>query len=357
MTVKSVTGITDVRYAAVKGTAWGIDALCGAGSGIYGVSDGFTKKQPLMPNMATGVNWEDEADMGIVDAPWGHNAELTYDGLMLLLAMALGTSPVPTKVGATLAYKHQMQLADDKAGLFFTYVKNYLAALFVGPSVKVTGIKISGPNKDGRIDVAFTGVAFDQLTGTATNTLTTFANVTWPYKGNRVLFKQGVWRMNAQSDAALASGDAIKAKSFELDITWPLKGEVTTEFGDRIDEPTKDGRPTVSLKLVFPRFDDDGKARIDAFDAGTLYKLDLTFTSTALIEAGYPWSMHFMFPQLAIEVPDQPFNAATIPQTVTFRGQAAQAAPLGMATVDIGYDLLRPVGLDVVNTQSVGALA
>ncbi len=357
MSVKSVTGITDVRYAAVKGTAWGIDALCGAGHGILGVSDSFTKKQPNNPNMATGIQWEDGADKGNIDAPWGHSAELTYDGLMLLLAMAFGTSPVPTKVGLTLAYKHQMQLADDKTGLFFTYVKNYLAALFVGPSVKITGIKISGPNKDGRIDVAFTGVSFDKLTGTATNTLTTFANVTWPYKGNRVLFKQGVWRMNAQSGAALAAGDAINIKSFELDIKWPLKGEYTSEFGNRIDEPTKDGRPTVSLKLVFPRFNDDGKSRIDAFDTGTLYKLDATFTSTALIEAGFPWSFHFMFPQLMMERPDQPFNAATIPQTVTFRGQAAQAAPSGMATADIGYDLLRPVGLDVVNTQSAGALA
>ncbi len=356
MSVKSVTGITDVQYAACKGGLWGTEALLGVGHGVYGISDGFTKKKPNMPNEATGQAWETETDLGNTDAPWTHTAELTYDGMMLLLAMIFGTGPAPAQQGLTTAYKHQIQLTDDLLGLYFTYAKNYKAALFVAPSVKLTSVKFSGPNKNGRIDVVFTGVAFDKLSGSGTNTLTTFQNVTWPYVGNRVLFRQGAFRMNVQGAAALGAGDLLKVGSFYLEIQRPQKGEYTSEFGDRQDEPTKDGRPSVSLVLNYPRFNDDGKARIDSFDAGTLFKMDMTYTG-ALIASTYYRQMVFRLPQLVMERPGQSYNANTIPQKATFRAQKAQSAPLGMQLADIGYDLTQPLDLQAVNTQSTGALA
>jgi hypothetical protein len=355
MTVKNVNGITGVLYALIKSAAWGAAVACGAGSGILLKGDSLTKKQPNVPDNATGSQFEGYSDLGNIDAGWGAPADLAYDGYMLMLALAMGTAGVPAAQGT--GYKHTLKIAASRAGLFATFIKNYRANIFEAPSVKLTGFKISGPDSNGLVNIEFKGIAFDKLQGSATNTIATFANVTFPYKGNRVLFKQGVFRLNTQSAAALASpADVIKVSKFELNYDWSAKGELTSEFGNRIDEPTDDGKPVVTLKLDFPRYDDAGKTRIDTFDAEALLKADITFTGALISGTDYR-TMAIRLPQLKMERPDQPFNAATIPQSVTYRGQAAAAAPLGMRTADMGYDLVNPFDLMFINTQSTNPLA
>jgi len=79
--------------------------------------------------------------------------------------------------------------------------------------------------------------------------------VTIPESANRVMFNQGVFRLNAQAGADFAGGDVIYPSEFTLTAKRSQAGVygVGSSY-DVIDEPTNDGLPDVKLSLTFPRY-------------------------------------------------------------------------------------------------------
>lgn len=357
MPVYKVHGQQDVMAAFKKGSAWGTELELGAGNGVLVKSLTLGKTRPDASDPAIGTQFEEYSDLGNIEAPVSLGADMRYDGLLNMLAQVFGTAGVPAQQAATAAYKHQLQLAADRYGIFGVLGANYKANIFSNPSVKWTGFTLKGPDKEGMVELELRGVAFDLLHASAVNTVATFVNVTIPYKGHRVLFRQGVFRINAQGGAALASPtDVVKVKSFELTYDAPALGEYTSEFGHRIDQPTDDGRPVATLKLDFARYDDAGKLRLDAFDAETIYKGDITFTG-ANIATTYDRKLIVRMPQMKLERPVQDWAEGTIPQAVTYKLQKAQVAPGGMETADIGINLVAPLMMELINTQTTNPLA
>ena len=179
--------------------------------------------------------------------------------------------------------------------------------------------------------------------------VTAMASVTTPDKHNRALFRQGVFRMNAQSGAALASGDIVKPKEFTLEIERVGMEDQYQAGSQQIIEPLETGKVQVKLTLPFNRMDDVNDAYFADWIAETEKKADIIFTG-ALIEDTYYYYYKFQFPRLKLEDVDYP-DENIIPASIVLRGLEADTAPTGMTGIT------KPVQLDIMNKHTTDMLA
>lgn len=229
---------------------------------------------------------------------------------------------------------HPYDLADSLDGLFLTYCINNNINIEEFPTLKLTGFSITG-GVGQPVKTTFKGIAYDKTTASVVNTLVTFANVTYRETANRVLYNQGVIRMNAQGGIALADGDKITPKTFTLDYTRAMRGEYGLGTFNYIDEPTNDGPPNVTLSLEFPRY--TANTYFTDWDANNRKKLDMTFTGAG------SRSCKLEFPNLKIQDVDLPLDKGILKHPVKFDCLAAAAAPTGMTVT-------KPFRLTMVNT-------
>jgi|GEM_PF-4238489 len=138
------------------------------------------------------------------------------------------------------------------------------------------------------------------------------------------------FRINAQSGAALASGDAI-ARPATMQITYDgqLAGEKVQD--DQIDEPIRSGRPTVKVQLGFSTMTDALAQLFQVWDAAdTVLKMDIIATGKALGAGNYAWTM--LFPSLSIEkITTRVAGSDRIPYSVELH-----AAPVGAGVTVAG---------------------
>lgn len=334
-----------------KATVWGTAVACGAGSGVEILPSGIKRTAETLRNDSLGgKSFTSGLDMGAIKAEGGYKAYLRYVGHDLPLALVFGaTGGTPTQQGSTTAYAQKLTLADLLDGLFATCAEYNGAFTKESPSVKFNGLSITG-EAGKAVEVEYKVIANDQKTDSSVNTNATMTNVTMPAGSDkRVLFSQGVFRMNDQTGAALGSGDAIYPTKFQLDIDRPVEGVYAQAAGANvIDEPTNNGQATVKLKLTFERVSSDA-LRL-AWVAGTEKKMDMTFTGS-LIASTYYNTFKLSFPRLVIKEEEAPNAAGRVLQTVEFEGLIASAAPTGMTGITL------PVQADIINTVSANVLA
>lgn len=337
---------TEILAAVKKASTWGTAVSVGANNGLLLLSDNTKKTQPPLPDESAGQAFTLTADRGNIAVAGQPAAYLRYDGLLEILACLFGTAGTPAQQGGTAAYKHILQLATNTDGKFLTYAVDKSTQKQEAPSVKILGVTLSGEMGQ-EVRVAIDWVCDDLVIPATVNT--SFASVTYRDRGNRVLTSQGVFRVNAQSGAGLASPtDVVKVASFELAIRRALEGDYLTGNAGKIDEPTPNGLPSVSLALRFPKY--VASTWTAALAADTRLKADITFTG-ALIAGAYYRSMTFLLPHLQLDDTDTAIpGPGKIPNPVSFRAHAASAAPTGMS-----YTL--PVTLEVINTQTTDPLA
>lgn len=342
----------EIIAALKKAATWGTEVACGAGDGLLLLSESLGRDQEVLKDESMGLDFVEAMDVGGITVEGQLEAYLRYDGLDVPVALAMGTAGAPTQQGVTAAYANTYRLAASLQGLFATLAMQKLpgtsGSVHVVPSLKMAGFTIKG-EAGKAVTIAFDTLGDNLIRNSSTNTPTTMANVTYPEKKHRVLMKQGVFRVNDQSGAALGAGDEIYPSTFELTFKRQMSGVLVAGQGDDvIDEPDEDGFPEITLKIEFPRYLDD--AQFNAWTGGTAKKMDITFTG-ALIEDTYYRTFQLSFPHLRVAKVEEPTNGpGKIPQSVTYEVLAADAAPTGMSYTD-------PFWIDVINTRTTDPLA
>lgn len=227
---------------------------------------------------------------------------------------------------------HDYDLADNLDGHFLTMAINEKIGIKEAPSIKLSEMIIKGSVGNNPLEITFKGPAYTIVWNSAVNTLTTFANVTYREQANRVLYTQGVMRMNAQGGGALGGGDTIYPNEFTLTATRIMSGVYGAGGSfDNIDEPTNDGTPEVKLQLQFPRYT-SAAAFNDWADSSVRKKLDMTFTG-ALIGGSSYRKMVISFPNLKYASVDAPEERGIIKNPVEFNCLSASSAPTGMTGI------------------------
>jgi len=325
---------SELKFAIKKAAAWGTAVACGALNGFLALATSVKRDADVDIDDSLGQFWAKDGTPGAVKVDGDIPAYLRYDGLDLLLALFMGTAGAPAQQGATTAYAYTYDLADNTDGLFATFakhLKNYVAEV---PSLKVAGITIKG--EQGKPLQLIVKTIGDNVVYDGTNDATTFNNVTIAEVANRIQFAQGVFRMNDQSDIALAAGDQIGPNSFELTAMRKLTGTYGSfvtggaNSQDLIDEPVNDGLPEVTLKLQFPKH--TGKTRLTDLGSDTRKKMDITFTG-GLIAATYYRTFKIELPHLQMKSVDVVDEVGIIKEPVEFLVHAASSAPAGMAGI------------------------
>ncbi len=338
----------EIKAALKKASVWGTPVACGAGDGILLTGDSLKRRIENIPVKDLGVAFVRDREQGKVTVAEVLNANLRYEGLDLALALCMGaTGGAPAQQGATAAYAQTFTIADIIDGLFGTLAVNKVVNVFEYPSVKVEGFTIKG-EMGGPVSVDFDVAADDEVEDSATNSLASFANVTYRDMSNVVLMSQGVFRINDQAAAALGPGDVINVSAFELAFRRKNDRVFVTGGGNRISEPLREEEPEITLKLTFPRY--TSTAYIGDLGADTRKKMDITFTGRA-IEGAYNYQFRFQLPHLAILNADAATEKEQIKHPLELAAMAAASAPAGMTGIT------KPFQLDIVNKQSADVLA
>jgi hypothetical protein len=344
----SATGV-EMKAAVKKAAAWGTAVACGANDGILILPHSIKKERPNNVDDSLGLYYPEDSDPGEIKVEGDLPAYLRYDGLDLLIALAMGaTGGAPVRQGATSAYAQTMSLAEHNDGLFATLAVDNRINVDEYTSVKMTGFTLKG--EVGKpLQITFRCISMDRITDSSVNTPATFANVTYFETANRVLMSHGKIRLNARDGAALQDSDRIYPASFELTFRRNMAGLYGVGAGfDRIDEPTNNGQPEITLKLDFPRYASD--SHFTDWDAGSAKKLDMTFTG-AQIESPHNRQFRLQFANLKFANVALPVEQGILRHPVELNCLGCENAPAGMTGIT------RPFQMDVLNRQNSDVLA
>jgi hypothetical protein len=102
------------------------------------------------------------------------------------------------------------------------------------------------------IELSVKGIGYDYNPASATNTTTTIDTITLPSSREIAMFQHGVWAMNAQTGGALGGSDAFYVQDWEITFERAMDRLVTTQAGDKTDEPIPSGFAKVSGSWTFP---------------------------------------------------------------------------------------------------------
>lgn len=319
-----------------------------ASLGLLALNAGIPQlKIQTIEDEAAASAFEHDVDLGsFPSADFTLDFDYRYGGLEnILLAMLMGTAGTPTQQGATAAYLHVLALADNIAGLFGTYATEKHDKILVVPSVKPHKATLS---LNGGLLKLSVGCRGDRVINDSA-TITDLDDVTYVDKHNRALFRQGVFRMNAQSGAGLADEtDKVYPKSFTLDIERKVDAEYQAETR-HIIEPRETDKPTIKLTLEFPRMDDVNDAYFADWTGEAEKKADIKFTG-ALIADTYYHYLKLQFPRLKVEDVEYA-EASIIPAKIVLRALEADTAPTGMSGIT------KPVQIDIMNKRTTDLLA
>lgn len=273
------------------------------------------------------------------------------------LAVAASTSVDPaTWTIYDAAYKHVFKPANTLEGIFGTlvFVKLDAEEVHEYTTCKVGGMSIKAVAGQ-RAEVTFRLVAHDLNTnaGSGTNNTTTVASITLPANRAFLQFSQMVCRINGQSGAGLGSGDTVYLSEFNLDIDNVLStDDVTTQFGNKIDEPVRDGFIKISGSLVFSKYQTQNKTLFTEQMTKARKKMDVKFTGGAADGVtNFAWNLFFPNLQFASGTPTVG-GPERIPLTLSFNAYRVLTIPTGFTA---GY--IDALTMEVVSQQSANPLA
>ncbi|RJQ22031.1 MAG: hypothetical protein C4560_03120 [Nitrospiraceae bacterium] len=295
-------------------------------------------------NEHAGKFWQCSADSGQPTNVGAVRRIVSNTADTLTFAAALPAATSATTQGSMSAgiATHNYDLADNLDGVFVTVAMNEKIGIKEAPSLKLSEMVIKGTTGN-PLQIIFKGPAYNVIFNSAVNTLATFANVTYREQRNRMLYSQGVMRVNAQGGGALGSGDIFYPKEFELTAKRAMKGVYGAGGSfDNIDEPTNDGTPEVQLKITMPRHTEITPFT-DWADSSVYKKMDITFTG-ALISGSSYRKMVLSFPNLKYANVDTPEQRGILENERLFNCLSAAAAPTGMTGIT------KPFRLQLVNT-------
>lgn len=347
---KGFSSIAAFKHAAV----WGTAVACGASTQVEFFSDGITDEiQRLVNEQLTGSHQRRPADVGNKFFRGELPAPLKYESLTPILAHALGIAGVPTTVEAAISFRHALKPKKHLDGIFGTLVFDYTDEIHEYASHKLTGFRIEVNADDQIARITFRGAASDQArnTSSGTNNTTTILTVTLYGVRDRVLWRQGAIRANAQGGAGLGAGDLLKhCKSFMLDFERTAKvDDVTLTRGFLIDEPTGDGHVIMTGELGFSQYSLNNRDRYTEALAQSRQKMDAIFTGAALGANNYKFSAYMN----EVQFSGRPNigGAGSVAWTLPFECHEAAAVPTGFPT---GYT--DGITIELVNSLATDPL-
>lgn len=347
------------RLGIKKAIAWNTAAAIGAGDEVAMLKGQAKRTAAIKIDQSRGTPFSKDGTAGEikVDAPYTFN--LRYIGLDVAIAMFMGIAGAPVQQGVTTAYKNIYKWNPDIYGLFVTLAKLMGTGTYIeeAPTAKVSAITLSGQVGSDPLQLVVDFIGSNKEVASAVNTVATFANATLPAGAdkNAVMFSHLVFRMNAQSGAALGAGDTIYPSKFTLSLKRNLEGKYTGQYRttgsnpqDLIDEPTLTGNPDLKLTLDFPTH--TSATLLTDLGGDVRKKMDITATG-ALIATPYSYQHLIQMPHLQMEDDNVTDDTGRISEPVNFILHGASAAPNGMTGIT------DPLWWTVINTRTTDPLA
>lgn len=344
---KGFLGIVGLKKSAVWGTPVLVDADCG----IEILQDGIGAEVALIANeQISGSSQMRAGDRGAEFHRGDLSLNAKFESLSLLWALAFGAAGLPAQQGSDSAWKHVLKLKNVLDGLFATLVLDYQLEVHEHPSVKVNGFKFECSQSDQVAKLTFPLIAssLNRNTSAGVNRASTIPGITMAPNRQRLLFAQMAVRLNDADGAALGPSDVQFVSGVTIEADRKLKNDdVTTQFGNLIDEPLQDGFTEVTGSLSFSKYATDNIARFTEMLMKTRKKLDVVFTgpvangATRYSQAFYLNDVQFESGQPQIGGP------GLTPWTLNFKAHVVSAAPAGFP---MGY-------VDAVTTEIVNTLA
>ncbi len=270
---------------------------------------------------------------------------LEYDtNIHALIAACLGAMTTPSLVDGTAYTSTYAMTAEvnEMLTLIMSAVVdgvNCPNGIIEHPTIKIEEMTLT--MNEGAWQVAFTFHADTMDLNSSVNT--SMASVTC--QGVEVIAERShaVFRMNAESGIALASGDAFIVQGFELTV----KNNMIYEGGSGSDaaiEPFSDGFRAVSGTITLSRTAD--YTQLAKIINEELQKMDVTLTGPAITGGnGEVYSMTMNFPKMKFLTDDMPVDGpGLIGQTIAFECNES-SQPAGMLAINDEMNLV------VVNTN------
>lgn len=338
----------EAKAAIRKAATWSTPAELASGDAILFTTEKINRTREHLPDDSAGQAFHQDAERGAITCGGDLSAYLRYQGLEVLLALALGQAGVPAAAGG--AYTHSLRLASGLGGVFGTLGIFKGFSVHEYPSVKVDGFSIGG--EAGKPLTASFSLICDDLnvnTVSGVNTTTVLAAIAAPAPGNRVLFRQGQFWINDAAAGALGEAHAVHPNRFSLSCKRKLSRDYLAGGQDRIAEPAGAGFPELSLTLEFPTYTSD--TFLNDLGADTRKKMRIAFTGGP-IESGHDHALEILLPHLVIT------NASA---AVDKAGKIAHPITMGCLATSVeraGMEgLSAPLALNLTNTRATDPLA
>lgn len=341
-----------MAFAKFGTNSWGVAAS--VTKGIYFESDGGLK-----PNIATvddpgfGQVYQQVSEVGDFEAPQLSLAQRSrYDDHSYIWeGLAIG-SPVAVTIatsaaGQTTSWQHIFNLGDSIDGLGLTLAIDKTQYVDELTSAKVTGFD-EEVGDGGVIRETFRVVGAKSTITSSININSTVHGAAYPALGNRVFRKQGTFRMNLQSAAALAAGDAVTAETIKF--SFNRGQDMAHVFSqDYVNEPADNDTAIATLEVSYPRMNTVSANSLErGLRDSTVFKADLEFLGV-FINSTDKYKKLYQFPH--VQLRGDGFEAPVVgpnqvkPKAV-FELRMATSSPAGMPFV-------RPFRLTRIMTNSL----
>ncbi|RJX29175.1 MAG: hypothetical protein C4525_14860 [Desulfarculus sp.] len=339
----------EIKAAFKKASAWGTAVACGEGDVLLVTGEKISQSIEHLPDDSAGQSFHADRDLGLITCSGELSAYLRYQGLGVLLALALGAAGSPSPHGAG-GFDHQLRMAGDLDGLFGTLAVYKGFSVHEFASAKVDGFTIEGQAGQ-PLSVSFNLICNGRSinTDSGANTNASLAALAAPATGNRVLFRQGAFMINDAEDEALDSGDLITPSRFSLSLRRGLAGDHLAGGNDRIAEPTHAAFPELTLSLEFPSYTSD--TYLSDLGSDTRKKVQINFTGGE-IESGVNYAFSLIMPHLVITNAEAAVDkAGKIAHPISASLLATAAERSGMSGIT------GPLAINLTNARAADLLA
>lgn len=355
---KGYTNIAGVK----KQSDFATPVECGAGDGIEYTNESVSANVQLIEdNEINGRAVNYAGDAGNEQYNGNLSADLKYQGLDLLLGIAMGACPAPVRQGSTAAYKHTWLLGDNVEGYHFTFaVKKIPAASEADGAVfeyfggKVSGFQLAcAPGERAKVQfpLLFHGMNVNAASGT--NDVSSIDSATLPSVREFLKFGQMEVFLKAQGAGAYAAADEVYVNNFSINVARPFDPDYTTRFGTKIEEPATNGFVKLTGQIQFPTFMTENKPWFAAQLAKTIYSMKLDFTGPV---ADAPYTYKFTVYLSGLQFSEGTPNTGgpgKVPLTLSFMGSRSGSDQTGHPTGSGAAG----IAIEVVNKSTVSPLA
>jgi|GEM_PF-3336053 len=335
----------------VQASTWGTATAMGATRGLVIPNDGKPAlKREYAPTDAIGQVMPLDGDLGACepvewDIPFDGKCGFQYEAGALgsVVAGLFGASAAPAQQGGTSAYKHVFTWADEMTD-FFTFATERPGDIWEIPSCvpKKLTLKVG----DGKVQGSLSMVGNLLNNDSTVNTATEMDALTPAATANFVKFQHGVLWMNAQSDGALDSGDALVVSDFTIEFERLL--DIKTVLGGAYMGQPKETGYKITVKITLPYASATDVGYLTTFNAMTAQKMTVVFTGGVADDTTH-YTMTLGFPRLKFSAPPDVALEDVIKNQLEFVAEEASAAPTGMSAV-------RP-WMELINLRSSNYLA